>query len=113
MESTLGEGSVFIVRFPLGKEHLPLDQQLGTRVEFEPGRRNAYFIEEAAQWSNQVDSAKVPSQLESCGRSRILVVDDNLDMCQHLKNLLAKEWIVETVAMELQLCNLLNCSYRT
>ncbi len=93
----MGEGSAFIVRFPLGKEHVRPDQQLGTRVEFVPGRRNAYFIEEAAQWLNRVESAKIPSQLESCVRSRILVVDDNMDMCQHLKNLLAKEWNVETV----------------
>jgi signal transduction histidine kinase len=88
VESTEGQGTTMRVSLPLGHAHLP-PGQLAAGGRATPSAA-PLFVEEAARWvpprapDGPRDDARAPG-----GRpARILVVDDNADMRQHLRRLL-------------------------
>jgi PAS domain S-box-containing protein len=102
VRSTMGEGSVFTVSIPLGYGHLPQEQVSATRPGNQLGGPEAAtpFVLEAARWVVPSERESSPPQSmateSSERRERILVVDDNADMRNHIVSLLSPEWLVET-----------------
>jgi signal transduction histidine kinase len=113
-----GEGSVFTVRIPTGRAHLPADR-IGVVPSAIPTATGAApFVEEALHWLpppsagdsrvgtngvvNGGATAARPSAAGAVhGRERILIVDDNADMRDYLRELLS-DWHVEMAADGLQ-----------
>ncbi len=111
-----GVGSTFTVTIPRGSAHLPADRLghssslLSAVVEAEP------YVEEALRWlpepvqadeqraSSSIPTSKPPTiplpniPSPSSAVARILVVDDNADMRDHLKRLLSPIYTVRTVS---------------
>ncbi len=91
VESSVGKGTVFTVRIPEGKSHLPAERIGVSRQQVSAGLRNDVFVEEAGYWAPG-EPAGLPDKMESAGasaeRARVLVVDDNADMRQYISRLL-------------------------
>jgi len=117
VESTLGEGTTFIVSVPLGKEHLPANRISGNRSLASTALGAAPFVEEALRWLPEAEEPEPTVTLplgtdllpvpcppgEEAGRGaderpRVLVADDNADMRQYLVRLLAERYDVEAVS---------------
>ncbi|HWE00169.1 MAG TPA: ATP-binding protein, partial [Bryobacteraceae bacterium] len=111
VESRAGKGSAFLVRIPFGCAHLS-ENHINAKSEApEPNRARAY-VEEALRWLPDADIAPAilaaPGTLSSdtpvypqtadAVRSRILLADDNADMREYLRRLLAPFYDVEAVA---------------
>ncbi|WCT14844.1 ATP-binding protein [Mucilaginibacter jinjuensis] len=106
--STEGTGSVFTVKIPSGKSHLPAAQVVDSIRETDfaavtaPFIREAYSLlqDEAGQGSDDVTrttSDVVSSQDNSVNKeTHILVVDDNADMRAYLKRLLEPFFTIQT-----------------
>jgi signal transduction histidine kinase/DNA-binding response OmpR family regulator len=104
VDSRPGEGSAFTVRIPTGRDHLPQDRVDGAISLTSTAIGADAFVDEAERWlpgapadaalpsgfRGQSDVAPAAERLE-----RILVVDDNADMRDYLRQLLAS-WRVET-----------------
>ena len=101
VESTPGQGSTFIVRIPLGQDHL-VDPQ--TPPPSSAAVAAAPFVEEALRWLPHahkpaaVTGAGVSSGAATEARPDILIVDDNADMRLYLMHLLADRYEVRAVA---------------
>nr|WP_221378715.1 SpoIIE family protein phosphatase [Actinoplanes polyasparticus] len=98
-ESEPGEGSVFTVTVPFGTAHLPADRLSGggERVVAEFDGRP--YVEEAEHWWTGDEPAPLPgppSDVTGRRRGRILLVDDNADLRDHLARLLCPLWDVTT-----------------
>ncbi len=111
VESALGSGSTFVVRIPLGQDHLASNQLGGSRSLVSTAVGAKPFVEEALRWlpnsrssNNEVvdehdELLPVPCPPTGNGtRPRILIADDNSDMRQYVARLLAEHYEVETVA---------------
>ena len=94
--STLGVGSTFEVRIPLGYEHLPENQvhhETASPLSTEEHRVIAPFVREATSWSGG-NGEFVPQEPDVLGvsaalaNSDVVVVDDNADMRQYISRLL-------------------------
>ncbi|MDO5673983.1 MAG: response regulator, partial [bacterium] len=119
VESRVDEGSTFLVRIPLGKQHLPQDQveqessppSLSTTIQ-SANASNAYIEEalrwlpnnliEGSVWEDSISTAhgvpfRCPEKATDTSK-KILVVDDNTDMRRYLVKLLRPCWQVEAVA---------------
>src|SRR6185503_8356984 len=94
VESTVGSGSTFTVRLPRGSAHLPPDRLGVERALASTALAPAAFVEEASHWLPGNDGASEPAVGEP--RGRVLVVDDNADMREYLRRLLAAEFTVDT-----------------
>jgi len=102
VESTLGEGTTFTVRIPMGKSHL-LSHQLRAHSTSAPvERRISAYVEEAMSWTgtsfNSLDSNAEPQPMTSGENATILVVDDNSDMREYIARLLGPYWRIELAA---------------
>ena len=91
--SRFGEGSEFTVRIPLGKAHLPQDRV----VPASAGRpmtsvRADAFTEEAMAWVAKEPLTHPPEDLPARPRPRILLVDDNADMREHVSRILGADY---------------------
>ena len=100
--STLGRGSTFTVRMPLGRSHLPAEHVSDVPTAGVPPTASL-FVEEALQWLPHSGSqpAEVPDSIvpaTAFERERIVVADDNADMRDYIGRLLSVRWRVETVA---------------
>ena len=104
LESQVGRGSSFTVSLKRGRDHLPSDRIGGERSLAGTALGATPYIEEALRWlpsapvpepSDEAADAKAP---EEAGRARILLVDDNADMCAYVQNLLGARWTVETAS---------------
>ena len=112
VESKLHEGSTFRVRLPLGHTHLATDQISGASVRRQISAGAAFYVQEAMSWlpghstqfSDSIEhgaAVDVPLPLTSPTRgrggktARLLVVDDNRDMRDYLRELLSPEFEVE------------------
>lgn len=88
-------GSEFVVSIPTGRNHLPVEQIDESDIDPELRLTDA-FIEEA----NSLIGAPVTNKTNQTGKihatSYILVVDDNADMREYLKNVLDKNFTVVT-----------------
>jgi signal transduction histidine kinase len=106
-ESVEGEGARFIVTIPLGRSHLAQDRISTVRTAPTTAVQAEAYVEEALRWlPDGVDPAvptlppsglsqTIPPQLEG---ARILIADDNADMRDYIRRLLAPCCQVETVA---------------
>jgi signal transduction histidine kinase len=102
VESALGRGSTFTVSIPQGREHLPADRIGAPRGLASSAIRAEAYVEEAARWLPEFDDlagAGVPAvdpPLEAAASGRILLADDNADMREYVRRLLAGHYEVET-----------------
>jgi PAS domain S-box-containing protein len=111
VSSEPGRGSTFTVRIPLGFAHLPAEDIGAGRTPASTATQAAY-VEEAMRWlpdgevfDNAQEVLAIPavssatdSREEASGeRSRILIADDNADMREYLRRLLASQYDVEAV----------------
>ncbi len=102
VRSVVGDGSKFTVRLPTGAAHLPADQVHEDSVE--PDASIApLFVEEALSWSGAPGRAAATAAVaadaaaDAATRPRVLIVDDNPDLCRYLGSLLASQFEVEAV----------------
>ena len=95
--SQLGEGSLFKVTIPLGKEHLPEDRIHETPQPLDEMVADAY-LEEATSLLDKVSVSEGPSGFENHVKPKILVVDDNADMRSYLQSLLKRKFHVDTAS---------------
>jgi signal transduction histidine kinase len=86
VESAVGAGTTFRVSLPAGAAHLPAER-VGV------GATASAFVEEALRWLP--DS---PPALVVAPGQRVLIADDNSDMRDYLRRILAPHWDVEAVA---------------
>jgi PAS domain S-box-containing protein len=113
-ESELGQGSVFTVTVPLGKAHLPPDQVGAARV-CESSALGAAYVEEALHWLPDQEGDGTEPRLSAPetivtsrgtdvgdatvrARRRVLVVEDNADMREYIRALLATRHDVTAVS---------------
>ena len=102
--SVLGQGTVFTVRLPLGDAHLPKERVNSGRVRRSKMHGAEAFVQEALRWlpsANDDDEAQsaTPQDVASLPaqeRARIVLVDDNSDMRNYVRHLLAAKYEVET-----------------
>ncbi|MGK3987516.1 ATP-binding protein [Sorangium sp. So ce136] len=104
VESRVGEGSRFSVSIPLGKAHLPEDHVDLAAALVPAGRGAAPFLDEAAQWGRgepapEAEAATAAGEAPAIKLpGHVLVADDNADMREYVRRLLAAEgWAVEAV----------------
>ncbi|AMV22465.1 Sensor histidine kinase TmoS [Planctomyces sp. SH-PL14] len=118
-ESEFGAGTTFVVRIPLGRDHLPADHiGPGTDERGHGPSTAASFVEEALHWSDPAEPAglfgdpapesepraarDIPAGSGggsgSTHRPRVLIADDNSDMRQYLVRLLSDLYEVEAVS---------------
>jgi PAS domain S-box-containing protein len=116
VESTLGKGTTFRVRIPLGSGHLPQDKLGVSRARPSTSTGAQPFVEEALRWLPDADVANrffdlIPTHEQLGGesafatkdvpedqRARILVADDNSDMRDYLGRLLGEHYRTLTVS---------------
>jgi signal transduction histidine kinase len=111
VESTLGQGSTFIVNIPFGQDHLAGGQLGGVRGLTSTALGAKPFVEEALRWlpddqrqdgegitEHEWLAVPCPSGTETRTRPRILIADDNADMRQYLARLLGEDYEVECAA---------------
>jgi signal transduction histidine kinase len=110
--SEVGVGTTITLRVPRGSAHLPPERIRRVRT-LERARIGALpFVEEALGWlpdngpalreaqpSEGISTSKAAAtQAGDAAQGRILVVDDNADMCSYLRHLLGDQWQVETAS---------------
>ena len=100
--STLGEGTVFIVSLPRGKDHLPPDRISATRTMSSTSLGAAPFVSEALRWlpsTSGGDASLATAQRENGDERqfRILLADDNADMRDYVSRLLSDRYEVVAV----------------
>ena len=101
--STIGQGTTFTVRLPFGTDHLPPAQIGCGRTQIPSSTRADAFVNEALRWlpdsAEEVHDLPVLSpQIAGEERPRILVADDNADMREYLRRLLAARYDVTSVS---------------
>lgn len=102
--STPGVGSTFTVRLPLGFSHLPVESiTLGRPAATPHPRPETFepFVAEALRWTPaRPEDRGTPRLPESVDppRGRVLVVEDDPDMREHLQRLLRENWSVHAVS---------------
>ncbi|WP_443946712.1 ATP-binding protein [Pedobacter sp. AW1-32] len=108
VDSIEGKGSVFTIRVPLGKSHLPDLQVIETLKETDSAALKGAFIKEAnslledslpdtgEDYIEQTDSLASELDFTPTKETRILIVDDNGDMREYLKRLLQPYFSVFT-----------------
>jgi PAS domain S-box-containing protein len=108
VESVRGQGSTFRVMIPRGRSHLPAEQISAARTQASTALGATPFVEEALRWlpdAEPADERVIPDidvATEAVGgpeeRARIVLADDNLDMRDYVRRLLAARYEVEAVA---------------
>ena len=109
-ESAPGRGSTFTVRLPVGREHLPLERIKPVEQHASTALGAAPYLEEALGWLPAAEDAAQSLQelligkaaeLPAAGaaaRQRVLVVEDNADMRDYVRRLLAPRYETATAA---------------
>jgi PAS domain S-box-containing protein len=111
VRSVEGQGATFTVTIPSGHAHLPKERLGGTRSLNSTSLGAMPFVEEALRWLPGDTSSSAShfsgelgltiSSMTSQGRpqsARILFAEDNSDMRDYIRRLLAERYEVETVA---------------
>ena len=111
--SRLGLGTTFVVSIPRGSAHLPADRLGSSRVLSSSSVAAELYVEEALRWLPEMvqayedeespsDAARLSVPLSPLvppsSATRILIVDDNADMRDHLRRLLGPVYTVRTVS---------------
>jgi signal transduction histidine kinase len=102
VESHLGQGSVFRVTLPTGKDHLPPDRVVEDQLPAAERGVSRRLIESAVSALRPPlppAATEVPAPADSSEtsgpRDRILVVEDNADLSAYLRSLLEPRFVVE------------------
>ena len=106
VSSVPGAGSTFTVTLPKGNEHLPPDRIAANRQAIFSSFTSEHFVQEALQWLPDAKPAGdvLPGDAPAPGmpinepRPRIVWADDNGDMRDYVRRLLAPVGDVEAVA---------------
>ncbi|MFD0818909.1 SpoIIE family protein phosphatase, partial [Micromonospora zhanjiangensis] len=96
-----GEGSVFTVAVPFGTGHLPPERVAELPSPLTESGENRLYVNEAAVWGGAEPPRNDPRPATGADGSRrragrVLVVDDNADLRDHLTRLLSPYWAVVT-----------------
>ena len=103
VKSEEGSGSTFTVSIPTGSAHLPVDRLGRPRTLASTGVRSDAYVSEVLKWlpddTDHFDGFSLPNVSATDGqpRARILVADDNTDMREYLRRLLATKYDVAAV----------------
>jgi signal transduction histidine kinase/DNA-binding response OmpR family regulator len=103
VDSERGKGTTFVVRMPLGADHLPPDQ-VAERASEDPVRRGhaadqaERYVNQAMRWVESVPADPGVPPPSSADRARVLVVDDNADMRDYIVSLLEQDYAVTWAA---------------
>ncbi|MEU5914369.1 SpoIIE family protein phosphatase [Micromonospora sp. NPDC047527] len=100
LTSQVDEGSTFTVTIPFGSAHLPADRVAGfAPLPAGQPEQARLYVAETALWSGADTGPEFDSQ-PSAGTpaGRILVVDDNIDLREHVTRLLSPTWEVVTAS---------------
>ncbi|MEV4655602.1 SpoIIE family protein phosphatase [Micromonospora sp. NPDC049301] len=98
--SRVDEGSAFTVTIPFGSAHLPADRVAASAPlsAGEPDQARLY-VAETALWTGAEPPVEFGSQPTGAAPAgRILVVDDNVDLREHVTRLLSPTWEVVTAS---------------
>ena len=111
VRSVEGHGATFTVIIPTGHAHLPKEHLGGRRSLMSTSLGVTPFVEEALRWLPDGSSSSashvsgelglpisVMSSRSRVQSTRILFADDNADMREYIRRLLAEQYEVETVA---------------
>jgi PAS domain S-box-containing protein len=112
VESVLGRGSIFTVKIPFGKAHLPADRISAERTLASTALSADAYVDEAERWLSRVPetptgeltASLLPSPTPSLGpvsddeKELIVIADDNADMRDYLAHLLHESYNVLAVA---------------
>lgn len=110
VESEVGRGTTFTVAIRLGKDHLQASRIAAARSLPSSAVSSSAYVEEALRWLPSTDDSITAdtafeqslNPLSDSGdkgsqtRHRVLVVDDNVDMRNYVRRLLADEYEVLT-----------------
>ena len=96
VESELGKGSVFTIRIPFGKMHLPPALVSATGKHIDTTFLKGAFLREAEGLLNNDTTAVANEDVIPGEKDTVLVVDDNSDMRQYLTRLLEDSYTVKT-----------------
>ncbi len=110
-ESTLGQGTSFVVSVPVGKEHLPEERIQAERALTSTALSAEVYVGEAERWlpneaatfgeallaSQPPNSSQLRAEVPEAQRDLIVVADDNADMREYVSRLLANEYRVLAV----------------
>jgi signal transduction histidine kinase len=99
VESQVGAGTTFTISIPFGDAHLAPEHLVAEREGVPRSDRKAY-VEEALGWLRrpEPDAAETAVDAPVQPTGRVLFADDNSDMLDYARRLLADRWAVETVA---------------
>jgi len=101
VQSRPGVGSTFRVRIPYGRDHLD-EGHVRTGVSDEPPdvtRYGAGYLAEALRWVGDDTSTGIGAETAESARGdlpRVIVVDDNADMREYVRDLLADSYAITT-----------------
>jgi signal transduction histidine kinase len=109
VESEIDRGTTFTVSIPLGSAHLPADRVGGERTLASTSLRGEAYVDEVLKWlpdvENRLDGLQafdsMPDKIFRMAtepRARILLADDNADMREYVRRLLAPKYEVIAVA---------------
>ncbi|VUD51744.1 Sensor histidine kinase TmoS [Thalassocella blandensis] len=132
VSSTLGEGSVFSVTMPKGRQHLDADQILSAEPVSKPSYLADGLIDELMHWlpesrqnanpASPLEDAATPKDFSDQtgklisddqqypSRPLILIADDNSDMRHYIASMLNSKYEVSTVADGVQALNWLRAN---
>ncbi|HLJ22055.1 MAG TPA: ATP-binding protein, partial [Stellaceae bacterium] len=107
VESTVGKGSCFTVSIPLGHAHLPSDRLRAGRTLASTAIGAQPFVAEAMRWLSgaatsdegmveQLPAGPLSAETEMARRPTVLLADDNADMRDYVRRLLAARYEVRT-----------------
>ena len=111
VESSVGQGSTFVVSIPFGQDHLASEQMGGSRSLSSTAMGAKPFVEEALRWlpdsasegdeifsvHDELLPVPCPPLPQGAVRPRVLIADDNSDMRRYLVRLLSEQYEVEAV----------------
>jgi PAS domain S-box-containing protein len=110
--STVGQGSTFRVSVPLGSAHLSAERIRLAPASTPTVSRAQVFVQEALRWIPDTVGEALPrvsalteTEMSAGDRrfantfgARILLADDNADMCVYLRELLMPHYLIELAA---------------
>ncbi|HEU4432587.1 MAG TPA: ATP-binding protein, partial [Pyrinomonadaceae bacterium] len=103
--SEVERGSRFTVSIPIGSDHLPAERVGAEKTLVSTGLRGEAYVEEVVKWlpvngegfETLPEPESTPETASSTGRPRILLADDNADMRDYVRRLLAGRYEVVAV----------------
>ena len=99
--SQVNRGSIFTVVIPRGSAHVPPDRIGAARSRVSTATAVAPYVAETLSWVPDdvvPDTDRAKDALIETSGARVLLADDNADMREYVRGLLARHWAVEAVA---------------